>query len=260
MDKAALEQLFKEHTRLCQRVEEYEKRYASVVRLDNIVEMLYSHYTKQTNVARTPLTSKFYAHSDVGVVVALPDDVEYLIETLWLGRVDTCSIDFEGVPATLKLHAKRLQDDLPLPILECPDGNTTKTIPILRRLERHQHTFMIKHDPALNGVIISNANAKQWAADSFIATSAEVSVFPRHRLLSQMIDLWVCRKRSEPYATLVVDAAQFRSFVHKLAENDEARCHFTCTGQTQLHAYLCLSSGDGWHTDLYRLFIGTGES
>ena len=101
MDKAALEQLFKEHTRLCQRVEEYEKRYASVILLDNIVEMLYNHYTKQTNVARTPLTSKFYAHRDADVVAALPDDVEYLIETLWLGRVDMCSIDFEGAPATL---------------------------------------------------------------------------------------------------------------------------------------------------------------
>jgi hypothetical protein len=254
MDSHTLSALVEENQRLNARVREFEERYAPVFVVESILKTLYAEYIKQTNAApRSRLSCKFFVRNQAGMT-PLPDEVEYMIESLWLGRIDACPISFNGVLETLRLHPSQLKDDLPLPLIMCRDGTN---VPIVKRSEERAHIFLTKHDPAFKGIIIENAAAKKWATNATIATSSEVSHFPLHLLLSQMIDLWMGRESSlKPRATLVVNASLVRNFVTTLARNEKAQCHFTCTGQKELFAYLCITSGDGMHTDLQRLFIG----
>ncbi len=255
-DDMRVQLLVEENERLNGRVREFEERYAPVFVVESILKLLYDEYTKQTATAPTTLslTRKFYARGDKSIA-PLPDTVEYLIESLWLGRMDACPFDFNGKTEALMLHPSQLRDDRPLPIIKCADGTS---VPVVKRPEHRSHIFLMKHDPAFNGIVIDHAHAKLWASNSRIATSTEVSHFPQHRLLSSMINLWAGRgQSSSSLAALVVDASQVRNFVSTLARNDKARCHFTCTGQTELYAYFVITSGDGSHLDLQRLFLGS---
>ncbi|MEC7456841.1 MAG: hypothetical protein VYE42_02325 [Actinomycetota bacterium] len=237
-------------------VETYTARFAHVLVIETLLELLFQHYTTvATTSTYQPLLDRFYAVDDDGAYSALPSNAEIVIENLWLGRIESYSFPFHGDEVSLQLHPSMVWDDRPLPILVKRDGVVVK---VLRRSDERTHSFMCKLHPTLPGMIIDNSRASEWLNDaSFHGAPSAVEMIVGHALLERVTALWLKRPaRDPPPSTLIADVDQVRGLLRAMVANSDARCHIVCTGQSTIQVFVCLTAGDGSQKDLFRLPVG----
>lgn len=250
------------NARLQSRVSALESQNAAQCILNIILGALESHYDAEmkrrvaTNASALPLARQFYVlAADNTTHEALDADIEYAIESLWLGRIPKKRVIHSTLPYTLMLHPSQLHDDRPLPLLVDSTGHAHA---IVVRHTHRTHSFMCKNDPCLPGLVFGVSKAMEWQQMPNFQSYSATSAWPEHGTLERLASMWLGRApRSPSMATLVVDSKLVRRFVRDMTSHAEARCHFTCSGQTTLHAYLCLTANDGAQTDIARLPLGT---
>ena len=261
-----VEQLRRENERLRGIINEMETRLSPTVVIERLLLMLIEHYKNQRlqGTARSSgsapvLSQPMYATDKMkSCYHALPSNVEHMVENLWLGRVNEYVIDCQGdKQAILKLHATRVHDDLPLPVVQLTNGTV---LLVARCLSHRLPRFLAKNDPQLAGLVVDTDSAIQWAKRADLSHSQQVVSWIAHKNLAKLFNLWLNRDdKGVPAssAVMTVDASLVRIFVNAMATHSNARCHFTCTGEERLYGYLVLTANDGLQTDLQRLYVGS---
>lgn len=253
--------LVETNARLQSRVNSIETQYSAHTVLEIMLGCIEEHYDTEMKTRADsgdmsiPLTDVFYVIEADGSHAAIDSSIAYSIESLWLGRIDKKRVTHNGQNKTLMLHPSQLNDDRPLPLLM--DGAGTAQGIVMRHPHR-SHSFVCKNDPAIPGLVFGSAKAKEWLAIPNFKTSQTTSVWPQHHTLERIASMWLGRAARQPsLSTLLVDSQLIRKFVQAMSTNENARCHFTCSGQTEFHAYLCLTAADKDQTDLEKIPIGT---
>ena len=255
-----MELLKRDNMMLRRRLNQLETQLLPKTILESLMQMVARTYSNWLNEAGRslplPLAHRFYVVDEKNARVEVPKIVDRKIESLWWNRITSTDIQFRNQTAKLMLHPSQLKDDRPMPIVVCQDGTT---LAVVRRLDERTHSHLLKNDPQFPGVVVDSSHAQKWLEKANLTSSQDTSVWPMHAMLERLAALWLGREPnpSSPQATLVVDAKQVREFVHAIASNPHARCHFTCCGKEVLHAYLCLTANDGRQTDLARMAIGS---
>lgn len=240
------------------RLNEWEVQMIPKTIVDRLVQLMIDHYIACASTPRQtpqiPLTDRYFA-IEMGKRMPLDSTAERKIESLWMNRVNETFIVFRERVATLSLHPRQVKDDRPLPIMTLHDGTQ---LPIVRRDDNSTQSHLLKNDPCLPGVVIGKDAAKEWTKRGNFSTATDTSIWPGYEPLERLTALWLCRPSNDPpKATLVVDSKLVRQFVTYMVLHDDARCHFTCSGNTHFYAYLCLTANDGRQTDLARLPLGS---
>lgn len=248
------------NTRLQSRLNLLEARYISHTTLENILGCLEQHYDtemkKRAEAGTTtlPLTDTFYVNDKTGITM-LDSSFTRSIESLWLGRIEKKQVTHNGKLKCLMLHPHQLNDDRPLPVLVDSTGALQG---IVVRHPHRNHSFLCKHDPSFPGLVFAKDKANEWLSLPNFRAAQGTSLWPECAVLERLSSMWLGRAPRDPsLSTLLVDSDLVRSFVQALKENENARCHFTISGQTTLHAYICLTAADKDQTDIYKLPIGT---
>ena len=238
------------------RLNQWEQRFACHSVVEQLLRLMLKHYEGvRAGLGAPPLAvaQRFYILHN-GKCHALPVQKERLIESLWLSRVERGVVHYLGADREVKLHPKQLHDDKPLPLLMFDDKTP---LPIKRQADAWRHSFLCKHGPNFPGAVLDATDARAWYAQGSFATAQDTLLSPGSHRLEALAALWLGRAAHDPPdATLLVDAKAVRHFVSKLAQNDRARCHFMCLGQTRLYAYFVLTAADGFQTELARLPLG----
>lgn len=246
--------------RLKERIVELEARQSPHTVVESIlaaIEDLYDTELKTRSASGTislPLNDHFYVTNSDGSHAAIDPSLSYKIESLWLGRIKSTTAVHDGQLKTLMLHPSQLHDDRPLPMFVDTNGAMQG---IVMRHTHRTHSFIVKNDPKMPGIVFGKQKAEEWLSLPNISAPV-TSSWPHHATLERVTSLWLGRApRSPPLATLTVDSRLIVEFVRLMKENDQARCHFTCSGQTTLYAYLCLTKADADQSDLARVPIGS---
>lgn len=250
-----------EISRLRAQLHAMEQRISPTVIIESLIAIFVDHYSKLRASAASQtalsLVAKFYCMDKQKTrTVALPNDVDAKLESLWLGRVVSYTITCEGDSgASLTLHPSKVHDDLPLPVVTLSDGSI---YPVLRRAAHRTPLFWARNDPTLAGIVMNADTASEWSKRTSIVTSSQVVAWPGHVALDSLFSLWLNRSVSaNPMAILTVDAGMVRLFVDAIAAHPDARCHFTCSGETTVYGYFVLVANDHHHSDLQRIFVGS---
>ena len=249
------------NARLQSRVNRLETQYSPHTVIETILGCIEEHYDlemkKRADNGTTSLrlTDVFYAVETDGSHTAIDPSIAYSIESLWLGRIDKKRVIHNGQSKVLMLHPSQLNDDRPLPLFMDATGTAQG---IVMRHAHRSHSFICKNDPAIPGLVFGSVKAKEWLAMPNFKTAQSTSIWPQHETLERIASMWLGRASRQPsVSTLIVDSQLIRKFVQTMALNENARCHFTCSGQSTLHAYLCLTAEDEEQTDLAKIPIGT---
>ena len=247
--------------RLTQRVSELESRQSAQTVIEHIIGVIEDQWDTHlktcwaTDSTPIPLVDQFYVCNEDGSHASIDPVINYKIESLWLGRLKKARMVHEGQLKTLTLHPSRLQNDRPLPMFLNANGSIQG---IIMRQTLRTHSFIVKHDPLMPGTVFGTAQAKEWLAMPNIMSSATTSCWSHHAGLERLTSMFLGRAPRLPsLATLVVDSTQVRQFLEIMQQNDQARCHFTCSGQTTMHAYLFLTRCDAEQSEIGRMSIGS---
>lgn len=248
--------------RLETRVSELEERQSAVTIVETILSTMQDLYEMESkrrcsaNIAPLPLLDEYYTLDQTGCYAAVDSSFAQLIDSLWLGRLKKIKVVHLGSEHTLMLHPTQLHNDLPLPVLV---DSTGKMEGVVARSAHRAHSFMLKNDPAFPGLVFEEQTVSKWIAMPGVFSTL-TSAWPNHEGLERLASIWASRTaRSPALSTLTVDTQLVRKLLEAMRDNARSSCHFTCTGETTLFAYICLTRADNEQTDLFRLPIGTIE-
>ena len=235
------------------------EQFSSVLILESIIRSLDAHCIPDKTTQS--LTSRYYAiEPSTGEMRALPSNLESVVDFLWWGRIRSHTFAFpeDDTSVVLTLHPSAVRDDKPLPIVRFPNNQEW---PVLRRTDERTHSFMCKLQPEHPGLKLSADTLNAWFSHAdFRRAKACVTLWPGHVLLESLVAKWLGRPvRSPALATLLVDVDGLRRFLCEWSSNPTAACHLWCTGQSVVHAYLCLTASNGLQSDICRIPIGTVE-
>ena len=249
------------------RLNAYERRFAGILILEEMLQILVLHYKSiHTNPSANSvsLTSRFYAYKQNASSASydIPSELESVICSIWLRQISAKEIVLSGQRFLLRQHPKLVVDGKPL-LLLIPQpgqqfGQQQEPYVVRERLEQRTHSHLIKNNPRLCGCNVDMKQARAWASNANVIGSTHVSVCPGHTILEELAALWLGHNPyNPPLATLTANTAAIHQFAISIVNNPNAGCHFTLSGQKQLHAYLVLTQSNGFQNDLARLAIGT---
>ena len=242
--------------RMQNKLDTYRVQYNAHLGLQSFLELLLSHYQKESiNMQRVNMTSDF-VHNDSNIQESTlfknKDSLNFIIENLWLGRIENFSFELnDGEMLRLKLHPENLECGRPQVVLERADGTVESIQYCLSR-----HLFFIRYHPQFSGIMIDSSYVKKWMLQSMAGAFDSVSIWPNCEELRMLAALWLgILPANIKESTMVVDGSQFKRFLGACVSQRNVQCHFVCFGEKTLTCSMCLLSED--KSEIFRYFIGT---
>lgn len=238
-------------------------RLTFVLVLESVLDALSQHYIATIEAGGQPnmsLTDPFYVMTDTSTYLAMPKNAQYLIESLWMGRIDSTTIELQNQPARLSLHSSKLRDGRPLVEIVDVDGNT---FPVVQRYDHRAHSFICKNHPQFPGMLIGTEQIgvlqdMLTTRDFLQIDRKRVSHWSSNTSLEDLGAVWLGRpRRAQSKATLLVDHECIRALIDCLSKKPDTRVHFICYGQAVMQAYLLLTANNGCQSEIMRVPIGT---
>lgn len=238
-------------------------RLTCVLVLERILDSLASHYEQSIlhdKANGMPLTDPFYVLSHDGAHLPLPDNAQYIVESLWMGRIESASISFGEGEAKVSLHPSFLREGRPLVQIADASGNVNT---VVQRHACRAHSFVCKNHPQFPGMIVNPAHIFELlemltTREQTSNDRIRVSQWPANTSLDHVASVWLGRATSTmPTCTLYVDNRCVQEMVDTLATRPSTRIHFVCYGQEAMQAYILLTADDGAQTEVMRVPVGS---
>lgn len=206
---------------------------------------------------RTLGPSKYYAMRDGKPIWCVPAELEYHVQSLWLGWLERVVVDVDTQRCEIRLHAEDFYEGKPLAVLKFPDGNQ---LPIHVRKTDASDLVATREreDCKFAGFHVRAERARHWQS-GYLRDLQECETFSmKSSLLADLVQACLQLETAASTATLVVEASSVQAFVALLVANPTALCRVVVYGTSQLFVYVALAvpCSDSF-VDVGRLPFGT---